>query len=89
MSGVQRAPALLTGEGQLKNSDVGQVDRAAPVQVEAGALPGRIGPRRPGDPACLVADAARARKVLGWTPRRSDLDTVIADAWRWHQKHSG
>ena len=49
----------------------------------------RIGPRRPGDPACLVADAARARKVLGWTPRRSDLDTVIADAWRWHQKHSG
>ncbi|MEE8504760.1 MAG: UDP-glucose 4-epimerase GalE [Kiloniellales bacterium] len=49
----------------------------------------RIGPRRPGDPARLVADAARARKVLGWTPRRSDLDTVIADAWRWHQKHSG
>ncbi len=46
----------------------------------------RIGPRRPGDPAHLVADATRARALLGWRPRRADLDTQIADAWRWHSK---
>ena len=46
----------------------------------------RIGPRRAGDPARLVADASAARRVLGWQPRRAELDTQIADAWRWHQK---
>jgi UDP-glucose 4-epimerase len=37
--------------------------------------------RRPGDPAVLVASAERARAVLGWTPSRTDLDGIIADAW--------
>jgi len=46
----------------------------------------RMGPRRPGDPAKLVADATAARQVLGWTPKRADLDTQIGDAWRWQQK---
>ena len=45
-----------------------------------------MGPRRAGDPAKLVADATAARKVLGWTPKRADLDTQIGDAWRWQQK---
>jgi UDP-glucose 4-epimerase len=34
----------------------------------------------------LVADAKKAREVLGWAPERSDLATIIADAWRWHGK---
>jgi UDP-glucose 4-epimerase len=37
--------------------------------------------RRPGDPAALVASAARARTLLGWNPRRTDLDAIVADAW--------
>jgi UDP-glucose 4-epimerase len=37
--------------------------------------------RRPGDPAALVASADRARTLLGWTPRRTDLDAIVADAW--------
>ncbi|QMU79428.1 UDP-glucose 4-epimerase GalE [Streptacidiphilus sp. PB12-B1b] len=37
--------------------------------------------RRPGDPAVLVASAARARSVLGWQPSRADLDGIVADAW--------
>jgi len=40
-------------------------------------------PRRLGDPAELVADAAFARKVLGWTPRFNDLDLIISHALRW------
>jgi UDP-glucose 4-epimerase len=43
-------------------------------------------PRRPGDPAELVADAALARTELGWRPQRSELATILADAWRWHQR---
>ena len=49
-------------------------------------VPARDAPRRPGDPAVLVADAKKAREVLGWAPERSDLATIIADAWRWHGK---
>jgi UDP-glucose-4-epimerase GalE len=46
-------------------------------------------PRRPGDPPSLVADNSRARERLGWTPQRSDLDTMIADAWAWRLKQGG
>lgn len=46
-------------------------------------------PRRPGDPPTLVADASRASELLGWTPLRSDLATIMTDAWRWHQKRFG
>lgn len=46
----------------------------------------REAPRRPGDPPVLVADGQRGWTVLGWRPRRSELDTIIADAWRWQQR---
>lgn len=42
--------------------------------------------RRRGDPPCLVADIARAEKVLGWRPKRSDLATIVSDAWAAFQK---
>jgi UDP-glucose 4-epimerase len=46
----------------------------------------RDDPRRPGDPAHLVVDPTKAREILVWTPERSDLATIVADAWRWHLK---
>ena len=46
-------------------------------------------PRRPGDPPVLVADASLASEVFGWKPLRSDLTTIVADAWKWHQKSFG
>jgi UDP-arabinose 4-epimerase len=45
-------------------------------------------PRRPGDPPVLVADASRARDVLGWVPARSGIKAQVEDAWRWHRIHS-
>lgn len=45
-----------------------------------------FGPRRDGDPAVLTASNGRAREVLGWKPER-DLNTMVADAWRWHRLH--
>ena len=51
--------------------------------VTGREIPVAYGERRPGDPARLVADSRRARAELGWQPRRADLATIIADAWRW------
>lgn len=42
--------------------------------------------RRAGDPPTLVASSARARAELGWTPGLTDLDAIIASAWRWHRQ---
>jgi UDP-glucose 4-epimerase len=46
-------------------------------------------PRRPGDPARLVADASLARRDLGWTPRFAALQTIVDHAWRWERKVAG
>ncbi|MEL6621127.1 MAG: UDP-glucose 4-epimerase GalE [Pseudomonadota bacterium] len=49
------------------------------------AVPYVDGPRRPGDCTKLVSGSSRAEADLGWTPTRSTLETMITDAWRWHQ----
>ena len=79
------------GPGLVANLGTGQgysvravIDRAR--LVTGLAIPEQAGDRRPGDPARLVCDGRRAMAELGWTPRRSDLDTMIADAWAWHQR---
>ncbi|WP_170506370.1 UDP-glucose 4-epimerase GalE [Ruegeria arenilitoris] len=48
-------------------------------------VPYSIGPRRAGDCTKLVSGSVRAGQELGWTPKRSTLETMISDAWRWHQ----
>jgi UDP-glucose 4-epimerase len=45
-------------------------------------------PRRPGDPARLVADATQARRQLGWEPEFADLATIIEHAWGWETRPS-
>ncbi len=52
------------------------------------AVPYSIGPRRAGDCTRLVSGSVRAKEELGWTPKRSTLETMITDAWRWHQNGS-
>ena len=47
----------------------------------------REAPRRPGDPAVLVASSKRAREELGWRPRLAGLREIVASAWRWHRDH--
>jgi UDP-glucose-4-epimerase GalE len=59
----------------------------AAIAAETGrAVPYQIKPRRPGDPAYLVADPSAARQVLSFVPKHSDLPTVVRSAWAWHQK---
>ena len=45
----------------------------------------RMGPRRSGDPAALVAKAGRIRELFGWKPRHDDLDTIVGHALNWER----
>lgn len=55
-------------------------------KITGRTVPSKILPRRPGDPAVLVGDSAKARSVLGWTPLHENLNDIIETAWKWHQK---
>ena len=65
---------------------VKQVIEAA-RRVTGHPIPTQGQPRRAGDPAVLVASSVRIREQLGWDPQYAEIDTIIADAWRWHQRH--
>ena len=54
-------------------------------RVTGHAIPAVDAPRRPGDPATLVASAERARAVLGWLPRYTTLEPMIETAWAWRK----
>ena len=57
------------------------------IAAETGeSLPISTAPRRPGDPPVLVADASLSRRELGFTPRLSDLKTIVQTAWAWHRR---
>jgi UDP-glucose 4-epimerase len=56
-------------------------------RVTGHPIPCVVGPRRPGDPAELIASSESLRRELGWSPRYSDLETILESAWEWHQKH--
>lgn len=49
----------------------------------------REAPRRPGDPARLIAANEKIGRVLGWTPHHERLETIVRDAWAWEQKLAG
>jgi len=60
---------------------------AAVERVTGHRVPFVSAARRPGDPAALYASSARIRAELGWVPLRVSLETIVADAWRWHSNH--
>ena len=72
---------LGSGHG-FSNKQVVEVAR----QVTGKDIPLKIGPRRPGDPATLVASNERIRAELGWQPRYPELSQIIETAWRFMNK---
>ena len=62
---------------------------AAAAAVTGCPLPVSVAPRRAGDPPVLVAAADKARRELGWSPRFSQLATMVRHAWVWHQRRHG
>ncbi|MCH9055197.1 UDP-glucose 4-epimerase GalE [Synechococcus sp. PCC 6716] len=85
---------LAGGESNVLNLGNGQgfsvrqiIDTAA--RVTGCHIPVQHSDRRAGDPARLVANADRARRILGWQPQYADIEEIIAHAWQWHQhRHS-
>jgi UDP-arabinose 4-epimerase len=67
------------GTGTTVNEIIEAVERVAGVKLTR-----TVAPRREGDPGALVACADGAAAVLDWKPSRSDLETIIRTAWRWH-----
>lgn len=55
--------------------------------VSGRDIPVRVGPRRPGDPAVLIASSERIRRELGFLPERQDLRTIVESAWRLVSAH--
>jgi len=72
---------LGTGQGHSVREVIQAVERAAGC-----AVPVEYGPRRAGDVPALVADASKARQVLGWVPKYPELETIVGTAWRWHNR---
>jgi len=60
---------------------------AAAERVTGLKIPRKLGPRRPGDPAVLVASKEKLKKMLGWEASHSTLEEIIQSAWAWKQKH--
>jgi UDP-glucose 4-epimerase len=56
-------------------------------EVTGHPIPAELAPRRPGDPARLVAAADKANTVLDWTPQLTDMRTIVESAWKWHLAH--
>ncbi|MBL8833954.1 MAG: UDP-glucose 4-epimerase GalE [Rhodospirillales bacterium] len=87
--GIRRALAgrigapfnLGTGTGYSVRQVVDTVGRIAGRPV-----PHSFGARRAGDSPALVADPSSAMRELGWQPKSSALDTIVADAWAWHSR---
>lgn len=59
----------------------------AAKEVTAREIPVKIGKRRAGDPSALIASSDKAKKVLGWAPKRTSVHNIIKDAWNWHVNH--
>lgn len=72
-----------TGEGHSVRELIDAVE-----QVTAKKVPYKVGPRREGDPASLVADSTKLRSTLGWQPRYADLRTIVQHAWNFAQKRT-
>jgi UDP-glucose 4-epimerase len=73
---------LGNGEGYTNMEVVGTARKVTGVNI-----PTKIGPRRPGDPATLVASSTLAQQELGWKTRYPELESIIRSSWQWMKKH--
>jgi len=84
--------ALRPGQSRRCNVGIGRGHSVREViescrRVTGAEIPVEEGPRRPGDPPALWADASRIGAELGWRPKVVELDEIVASAWRWRSAH--
>jgi UDP-glucose 4-epimerase len=85
LEALESSGQLIFNLGSSQGFSVRQVIESA-RRVTGHPIPAEIHPRRPGDPAFLVASSEKAIHELGWKPRYTGLDDMIRTAWLWHRK---
>ena len=85
MESLDRQASAVYNLGNGQGFTVREVIESA-RRVTGRSIPVVEEPRRPGDPAVLVASSARIMNGLGWQPKFADLDSIVASAWQWHQQ---
>jgi UDP-glucose 4-epimerase len=85
LQALESTDKMIYNLGNGSGFSVKQVIESA-RRVTGHPIPVEIKPRRPGDPARLVASSEQAKTHLGWTPKHPALDDIIASAWTWHQQ---
>jgi UDP-glucose 4-epimerase len=83
-TGTADQDRLIFNLGNGKGFSVREVIESA-RRVTGHPIPAEVHPRRPGDPAVLVASSEKAIRELGWCPRYHQLDDILRTAWVWHQ----
>lgn len=78
VAGTHRIFNLGSGDGYSVQEVIASCRR-----VTGHDIPAEVAPRRTGDPATLIASSQRAKEELGWSPTRTDLDQIVADAWEY------
>lgn len=83
---LQPGTALKLNLGTGNGASVKEVIDAS-RRVTGHEIPAEIVARREGDPPQLVADASLANNTLNWQPKYTDIEAIVASAWKWHQSH--
>ena len=82
---LEERPRMIYNLGNGQGFTVRQVVESA-RRVTGHPIPVEELPRRPGDPAVLIASSAKIENELGWKPRFPQLDDIVRSAWQWHQQ---
>ena len=82
---LDQTPRMIYNIGNGQGFTVREVIDSV-VRVTGRAVPVDEQPRRPGDPAVLVASSDKIKHELGWAPKHHQLDDIVVSAWAWHQQ---
>ena len=83
---IERVSGEAFNVGNSRGFSILEVIDAA-ERITGRKIPRKLGPRRPGDPAVLVASKEKLKRALGWEAAHSSLEEIISSAWAWKQKH--
>jgi UDP-glucose 4-epimerase len=86
LQALDKASQLIFNIGNGRGFSVREVVEVA-RKVTGHPIPVIEAPRRPGDPATLVASSEKIKRDLGWKPRFAELEQIVSSAWEWHKKH--
>jgi UDP-glucose 4-epimerase len=85
LDALETRDRLIFNLGNGRGFSVREVIESA-RRVTGHPIPAEVHPRRPGDPAVLIASSEKAMRELGWKPKYTQLDEIVRTAWLWHRK---